>query len=97
MFQSIRSECACNFKLSIFALQGKNVVVTYVKYGKHEMDDTEEDHKRIYVAIQVLALSAVVLPRMECHTSWQNLRTGILDLTVPPSTRRLLVGSISSS
>lgn len=33
-------------------IQGKNVVVKYVKYGKHEMDDSEEDYQRIYVAIE---------------------------------------------
>jgi hypothetical protein len=34
-------------------LQGQNVVVTYVKYGKHDMDETEEDYQRMFVAIQV--------------------------------------------
>mmetsp|Transcript_45608 Transcript_45608/g.110997 ORF Transcript_45608/g.110997 Transcript_45608/m.110997 type:complete len:160 (+) Transcript_45608:3-482(+) len=34
------------------SIQGKDVVITYVKYGSHEMDDTEADFKRIYVQIE---------------------------------------------
>lgn len=33
-------------------IQGKDVIIQYVKYGSHEMDDSEADFKRIYVQIQ---------------------------------------------
>jgi hypothetical protein len=66
-------------------LQGKNVVVTYVKYGKHDMDETEEDYQRMFVAVQVsrplrLFASAVYVYFEACvaptiqnrmhHSSW---------------------------
>jgi len=47
--EEIPSEIA--LKLSD-ALEAKDVVITYVKYGKHSLEDNEDDFKRIYFAIE---------------------------------------------
>jgi len=46
------------------AISGRDVIVTYVKYGKHGLDDFEDDFRRIYFAIEDIEQQVTVRNRL---------------------------------